>query len=151
MFALVFAAVTAAGPSQVITNEPRIKYLEGEIARTKAHLAKLEKQLAQLKPPPKVAPRKPAPAAPRLEQLDFRKLTVGDVGEIYAGSKVDEIIDPESMIIRFVPVDVPAVIALHPTAGLAEGRETGLGGIWEVVETRKYRRKTYYVIRPAKR
>lgn len=143
MFALALAAAIAAGQPAPAA---KIKSLESEIARTKAHLARLEKQLAQLKPPPKIAPRKPAPAAPR--QLDIRKLTVGDVGEIYSGSKVDEIIDENTMVIRFVPADVPTVIALSPTAGLAEGRETGLDGNWEVVETRKYRRKTYYVIRP---
>lgn len=164
MFALALTAAIAAGPCQVITNEPRIKFLEGEIARAKAHLRTLEKQLAQLKPPPK-AKDKPAPRAKlKFDTLSpdsmeigktgfFKTVTYNIRGNTSLGSqweafefRIVKLLGPEDMLVR-LSLRTPAfVVSGMPTGKHVEDQRLRLPGVWEVKTTRKVGDKSHFVV-----
>ncbi len=145
---LLATLLTAPLPAQD-KKVDRIKELEQEAARLEAQLAKVKKELDSLRPR----------ARTPVENLQLPRLEIGHVGPFWSKSMVHEdlkiwrIIDEREMIVHRDRYSSDQVILRMPTKGLAEGRYleyTRLLGNWEVVETKKYNGRTYYVLEKAR-
>lgn len=96
-----------------------------------------------------------APSWPQLNHMDIKVGTVGtiDSKEYGFGAEVVQIIDDQTAIIRFAGNKNHRWAKL-PTAGMVDGSEVHMEGVWEVTETKAYQtavgsRRTIFVIERA--
>lgn len=158
MARLIAAVVVLLAISPIYSQERTHSQVEAEIAKLEARLATLKAELARFG---RKAHSAAAIKEARYVGLDPSRLKVGELGrldsQISEGKRERNFVEAHYKIVSVIYGEmlvVPTRAALagaffvvrQSTDGLAEGRIMRFEGVYEVVETKKYKTRTYYVL-----